>query len=468
MASGTQVVKLRDPGSYTPCVIFSPKGRTLIGGGGSFLREWRLPTGGEVRSFDVGSMYTYAAAFSPDGKTLATGSTRTTNLWDGATGKPRHSFGGHQGEVSALVFTPDSKELLSGGNGRPIYRWEAATGRNVGVIQGPLTWNSTLALSPDGKTLAAPGGDLAVLLLDPATGKQRVKFTNHLPPRTSASSSQYVVFAPDGKTVYSSTMGIDHHIRKWETESGKEVLKIPFGPARALGLAISPDGKTLYSLTMNGPVEARDSTTGKKLRQFGKPGLRRQTAGLVAGRPIPGRWPGRSALRFGPEHRPGTVQSPGEAGLRQPARLRSRQPNPGRDHRRGRPSAFLRVGNGSDALGADRACRSGEVHRFFGPMAGCSPRGAAIRRPWCGTFEPLPLSTEPAGELSSKRLAELLESLDSVNGVAAFRAVCALARAPKQSVPLLAARFGKGDVKKIDTLIAQLGDEELGGAAKRQ
>jgi RNA polymerase sigma factor (sigma-70 family) len=462
VASGSQLVKLRGVSSYTPSVIFSPNGRTLLAGGAGFFREWRLPTGREIRSFPVGSDYTYNAAFSPDGKTLATGGTRSVTLWDTKTAKPRHSFVGHNGEVGALLFTPDSKELLTGGYGRPIYRWEATTGREVGRLLGPLPgWNSTLSLSPDGKILAALGKDLAIHLLDAKTGKEQVKFTKHLPPRTSAGTQQYIVFAPDGKTVFSATLGVDQSIRKWEVETGNEVLTMPLGAGNGAGLAISPDGKTLYSVTLQGPVRVWDAATGKELRQIGKPGWGmkemlvspdgRRLAGVlvdrvcvwdaatgreVCGLPRPQRgWAHR--LAFSADSRTLAVVGTDED------RVYFHELATGR----------LRL----ELTGLGAAVKA----ISFSPDGRLFATGSADTTALVWDYRALPLLGEPASELSGKKLEALVTALSSDDAKAAFRAVCALARAPKQAIPLLAERLGKADAKKIEALIGQLDAKEF-------
>src|SRR5262249_37759277 len=127
--------------------------------------------------------------------------------------------------------------------------------------------------SPNGKTIATLGKNLAVVLLDERTGRPRVTFTRHLPARVSGMTQMHVIFAPDSKTVFSATMGIDHHIRRWEVETGKEILAIPIAPERCQGLALSPDGKTLFSAMMSGLVRVWDAETGRELPlHIGQPG----------------------------------------------------------------------------------------------------------------------------------------------------------------------------------------------------
>jgi WD40 repeat protein len=231
-----------------------------------------VATGRAGRSADVGASYVYSIAFSPDGKTLATGNTGGLGLWDVATFRPKSPPVGHQGQVLAVLFLAGGRELLTGGYGRPVFRWDRA-GRQLAQWSGPGRWNGNLVLSPDGKTLAAAGPDLSVVLLDPVTGKERLRFTNHLPRRASASAPMSLVFTPDSRRIFSATQGIDFHIRAWEAATGKEHLTIDTTREATSGLALSPDGRTLYAARLAGPVRVHDAATGKELRQIGKPGL---------------------------------------------------------------------------------------------------------------------------------------------------------------------------------------------------
>ena len=364
--------------------------------------------------------------------------------------------------MSALAFTLDSKGLLTAGYGRPIFRWDALTGRQVGQLLGPQSLgNGTLVLSPDGKTLAALGGDLAVVLLDPVTGQTRTKFTRHLPPRTSAHAQMSVLFSPDGKTIFSSAHGIDFHIRRWEADTGKETLAIPVGKELTLGMALSPDGKTLYSASRIGPVRVRDAATGKELRQIGKP--LQWTAGLAlspdgrylvaalsdrvcvwdaaTGREMYG-FPRPTGydpcLAFSPDSR--TLAAVGH-----------------QDDR----TRFWELASGKSRL--ELVSPGVTVNAIaFSPDGRLFATAGGDTTALVWDFRALPLLREPAEvELSQKRLDELVAALADPDAVVAFRAVCALARAPEQAVPVFAARLLPATPKRIDDLIVLLGDEEF-------
>ena len=73
VASGKLIVKLPGSGGYTPCVIFSPDGRTLFAGRGGSCASGGCPRAAKCACSTWWANYTYAAAFSADGKPSATG-----------------------------------------------------------------------------------------------------------------------------------------------------------------------------------------------------------------------------------------------------------------------------------------------------------------------------------------------------------------------------------------------------------
>ncbi len=466
VGSGEEMHKGKKSLGSAYCAAFSPDGKTVAYGAAGRLKLAGVATGRELRQFEGEQDYFFSLAFSADGKTLVGGGTRTVGVWDPATGKERLHFAGHPGMVCGLIFSPDGKRLLTGGYGPTLRWWDLNTGKETGTIPGArslgaLNWTDEVVVSPDGKTLAVTGSNLSIHLLDATTGKERVKFTSHLPPNASAVTAIHVVFAPDGKTVISSTLGVDHHVRVWDAVTGKERMKIDTGPQNNCGLAISPDGKWLYQTTLQGPIHVYDAANGKELRTIGKvdhgadrltPSPDGRLLGAIetdgahvweaaTGTELyhfggPSSWPTR--LAFSPDSR--TLALFGEEGSG--AQLREVA------------TGKLRLTVGGHA-GAVRGVA-------FSPDGRLLATGGDDTTALVWDWRALALLGRPAlAELSAKRLDELWDDLSGVDAEAALRAVALLARAPGQAVPYLKERVGRVEASNLDKLIAQLDDDDF-------
>jgi WD40 repeat protein len=91
------------------------------------------------------------------------------------------------------------------------------------VLRSPIVPVTTLAFAPDGKVLAsASDGDPTILFWDPAQG--RLVATLTMPEATLGEGFSCLVFAPDGKTLYT---GGGRGIAAWDVSPGSRVLKRP-------------------------------------------------------------------------------------------------------------------------------------------------------------------------------------------------------------------------------------------------
>ncbi len=238
-------------------LAFSPDGKTLVTGTGSWLPDgapgeiklWDVVTGKERASLGRFPEMVIALAFSPDGKTLASAS-KSVKLWDLSTGKERSEIKPDGGCCWSVTFSPDSKTLAVGVGvledntpGAAIL-YDVGTGKVRATLPGHKGAVPCVAFTPDGKTLASADSRGTLKLWDEATAKERVNVQN---PKSSFFLQQ-CAFTADGKALVSTMMSADVEegmvlIKEWEVTSGRE--RATFWPSSGGGfLAVSGDGRT--------------------------------------------------------------------------------------------------------------------------------------------------------------------------------------------------------------------------------
>ncbi len=253
--------------AFVNCVAISPDDRWLASGSayGDFLL-WDLqttPPKGPTSVVTHGAGNTFnnlihAAAFSHDGKRLAVaGSGKSVALFDtsGPTVVERGVLPGIDQEVRSLTFSRDGTMLaLAGLDDQSVRLWDMSGNQPQERATLTAQRGVSAAFSPDGKTLAILNQDGRVHRWDVSMpqpidwgvlsshdkrlggGRPRIK------------DQAMVVFAPDGKSLASTT--IEGRIRLWDMTPNAPAERATLLPHDwpAIGpLAFSPDGQTLFS-----------------------------------------------------------------------------------------------------------------------------------------------------------------------------------------------------------------------------
>ena len=158
VATGREVLTLRQPEGFGGVQEFAPDGRTVMTvtyqhaqPGDLWLRcdstlhVWELATGKERLSIPCGSSgyQIQKVAFAPNGRTVATARINgTIQLWDLISGKELPRGGMSNVEVNCLAFSPDSQLLASAHRDGTILVWDSTPvsghlGRGEGKANAP-------------------------------------------------------------------------------------------------------------------------------------------------------------------------------------------------------------------------------------------------------------------------------------------------------------------------------------------
>jgi WD40 repeat protein len=171
----------------------------------------------------------------------------------------------HGDSIHDIALGADGKTIVSAA-GKIVHVWDLATGKERGRVafEVPVP---CIACSVDGKLLAAGCEDGTICLCDPATQREVRRFEAHKggerDPR-GANGVARLQFTPDGRQLVST--GSDRTIRLWDTTTGARVRE--FGRFRTVGgIDLSPDGKSLAGVVQEGEawtIRLWEVATGKE------------------------------------------------------------------------------------------------------------------------------------------------------------------------------------------------------------
>lgn len=254
-------------------IAFTPNGQIVTIS--DAIKVWDVAMGRELRNMEtatlnVSSFTTGAggAALSPDGNQLAIVITDDekplVKFWDITTGRELRSVTLTNKELDSadLTFAPDGRLVISGIVEKRLKIWEVAKDSSKANERelGPTTREfSGVKFSRDGRLLAFSEG-YAIKMWDTSSGRELPVLK--LPNSTLASAQvgAFASFSADGKKV--ATGGFDTPIILWETETGKQLLKMNGRTNMAYQVSFSADGTRLSS----GGRTRWDLRTGRGLR----------------------------------------------------------------------------------------------------------------------------------------------------------------------------------------------------------
>ncbi|MEO8435518.1 MAG: caspase family protein [Pyrinomonadaceae bacterium] len=244
----------------------SPDGSQLatvmtMGGEKPQIKFWEVGSGREVRSVDLPDKEINSAevCFTSDGRVLFAGAIeKRLRLWDITGKQTERELGPTVKDFSLIKFSRDGR-LLALSEGYNIKVWETATGRELSTFKLPnsgifVQGNASISFSDDGKRAATGGFDTPTVLWETETGKQLLRMNG----RTNMAYK--VAFSDDGTRLSSGGR------TRWDLRTGRG-LRINGAPSdNRLGIP-SPDGQLLAAFAPNSNVVAiLETPTGRQLQ----------------------------------------------------------------------------------------------------------------------------------------------------------------------------------------------------------
>jgi WD40 repeat protein len=175
----------------------------------------------------------------------------------------------HTEHINGLLVAPDGKHVASGGMDNTVRLWDLATGKLVRSLKHPrgiLVRPHPVSFAPDGKTLISSTTN-QLWLWDVRTGEQLRELKLKLEPNQRVFS---LTISSDGKKA-ASWEG-DAIVRLWDVASGN-LLRVLHGQGRGMRpLSFSSDNKTLAALADDDKVvRLWDVSSGKLLHKLEHP-----------------------------------------------------------------------------------------------------------------------------------------------------------------------------------------------------
>jgi WD40 repeat protein len=277
----TPLATLSD-GVVSPCLAWTPDGRTLIAGGADGnVRFWNTETRELGLTIKAHTNAVRCLAISPDGRTLVTaGQDRFLRIWDTATGEERYTIRRQRGEIEGVGFSPDSRTFAAAfgptKDGVEVRLWDTETGLECGAVRTIAKAGvNAIAFSADGRTLATGGKDGVVRLWDVeedpswstlrGPGQERFTFHERQTFRAHSQEVRAVVVSPNGRLL--ATAGREGTACVWQV-SGDLVYAMTEHGREVRSVAISHDGALLATTGSDGVARLWHTADGQPYANF--------------------------------------------------------------------------------------------------------------------------------------------------------------------------------------------------------
>jgi WD40 repeat protein len=237
-------------------VEFSPDSRYLISidGSGTAI-VWDMETG--LPKFNIGSQDTIYTFFNADASQIISISTAEKIFFmSTANGTLLSSLPANSGGVRSAAISSDRTLLATGGFKGDVSVWNLQTRALIRRITvGREATMLDVAFAPDGKTLVTSTNDKTLYVFDAQSGQQLEAVTN------LTTNVARLISAPDG-TFFVAAAGDTPTVYDVAPFRLRYALTAP-DQATDLGLALSPDSKLVAVATTGDTVNIWSTETGK-------------------------------------------------------------------------------------------------------------------------------------------------------------------------------------------------------------
>jgi WD40 repeat protein len=211
-----------------------------------------------------------AGDFSPDLAQVALGHPDgTVDVLDIATAQKLFTLSGPEALVGVVRISPDGTRLAIGGQDGTLAVFDLKTRQELFRVTGHTARILGVDFSNDSARLATASENGLAKVWDAATGRELLTLS-HVSKALGGGSSLIAIneaaFSPDGK--YIATAGLDHWVKVWDADTGKELYTLSGHTNAVSGVAFSPDGKYIASAGDDGYVKVWDLTPQREVNTW--------------------------------------------------------------------------------------------------------------------------------------------------------------------------------------------------------
>ncbi len=235
---------------------------------------WNGTTAAEPIQMQAHDRSVMDLAFSPDGKLLiSTGGDSQFRSWEVATGDLLEERTGVVGlEAQRMALSPDGNLLLSwsvhsrerGSEAGRWWLWNASSGAALLEPKRHANPITAVAFAPDGKSIATSSEDRQVRVWDAKSTANRKTLTG------SKGSINDLQWARDNKAIY--TAGVDALVNKWNLDSEAKQVTVDAVGGAVNRFVLTSDGSRIITGDQIGRVWSWDVATGNRIQAYDKQG----------------------------------------------------------------------------------------------------------------------------------------------------------------------------------------------------